>query len=211
LFINVSADHRKDDDRLRSVNAEIRVSGSAVVVPSLAHWENRFDGDTNGAEFVIERRSVSGLNGWFSYAWSDSRLHDVVTDERFAADFDQRHTVNTFVAYRWSGRTSLSARARYGSNFPIVGYIGQDADGYLLSSQRNGVRLPEYSRVDVRADRTFTHRKSRLTLFIEVVNVLNRENYRANSPGINITTRRVFDPIEPLFPLLPVAGVLIEF
>ena len=209
--INLSAYHRKDDDRLRSVNAEIRVSGSAVVIPSLAHWENRFDGNTNGAEFVIERRSVSGLNGWFSYTWSDSRLHDVVTDERFAADFDQRHTVNTFVAYRWSGRTSLSARARYGSNFPIVGYIGQDANGYLLSSQRNGVRLPEYSRVDVRADRTFTHRKSRLTLFIEVVNVLNRENYRANSPGINITTRRVFDPIEPLFPLLPVAGVLIEF
>ena len=59
--------------------------------------------------------------------------------------------------------------------------------------------------------RTFTYRKSRLTLFLELVNALNRDNFRANSAGVNLTTRRVFEPIEPLFPLLPVAGVLIEF
>ena len=95
-----------------------------------------------------------------------------------------------------AGRTSLSARMRYGSNFPIAGYIAQDADGYLLSAQRNGLRLPAYSRLDLRADRTFTYRKSRLTLFMEVVNAMNRDNYRANSPGINTVTRRVFEPLE---------------
>lgn len=79
-----------------------------------------------------------------------------------------------------------------------------------MSAQRNGVRLPAYSRLDLRADRTFTYRKSRLTLFVEVVNALNRDNYRPNSPGVTINTRRVFGPIEGLFPLLPVAGVLIE-
>jgi len=110
-----------------------------------------------------------------------------------------------------TANTSLSARMRYGSNFPIQGYIAEDSTGYLLSAQRNGLRLPAYSRLDLRADRTFTYRKSRLTLFIEVVNATNRDNYRANSPGINVSTRRVFGPIDPLFPLLPVAGVLVEF
>ena len=100
---------------------------------------------------------------------------------------------------------------RYGSNFPIVGYIEQDANGYLLSAQRNGIRLPAYSRLDLHADRTFTYRKSRLTLFIEVVNATNRDNYRPNSYFVNTNTRRAFEPIESLFPLLPVAGVLIEF
>ena len=119
--------------------------------------------------------------------------------------------MNAYVGYRWGGRTSLSARMRYGSNFPIQGYIGEDASGYVLSAQRNGLRLPAYSRLDLRADRTFTYRKSRLTLFLEVVNATNRDNYRANSPGININSRRVFGPIESLFPLLPVAGVLVEF
>ena len=82
---------------------------------------------------------------------------------------------------------------RYGSNFPIVGYVGQDANGYLLSSQRNGLRVPAYARLDLHADRTFTYRKSRLTLFLEVVNATNRDNYRPNSPGMNTGTRRVFE------------------
>ena len=33
--------------------------------------------------------------------------------------------MNTYVSYRWSGRTTLSMRMRYGSNFPIVGYVGR--------------------------------------------------------------------------------------
>jgi hypothetical protein len=39
----------------------------------------------------------------------------------------------------------------------------------------------------------------------------NHDNYRDNSPGIHFTTRRVFGPTEELVPLLPVAGILIEF
>ena len=100
---------------------------------------------------------------------------------------------------------------RYGSNFPIQGYIREVPDGYMLSDQRNGARLPEYARLDLRADRTFTFRKSRLTLFMEVVNAMNRDNFRPNTPFFNLTTRRAFEPTEKLFPLLPVAGILIEF
>ena len=84
-------------------------------------------------------------------------------------------------------------------------------DGYALSERRNGARLPAYSRLDLRADRTFTLRKSRLTLFLEVVNAMNRDNFRPNSPFFSIATRKVFEPTEKLFPLLPVAGLLIEF
>jgi hypothetical protein len=208
--------HRDDDDRLRFQDTEVRLENNRVVVPRNPHWENALDGRTNGVELLVERRSVNGLNGWLSYAWSKSDLTDARAgnpsgSETFAADFDQRHTVNAYIAYRWSGRTSLSARMRYGSNFPITGYIGQDANGYVLSDQRNGTRLPEYSRLDLRAERAFTYRKSRLTLFIEVVNATNHDNYRYNSPGINLTTRRIFGPTEELFPLLPVAGILLEF
>ena len=200
---------RDDDDRLRFLDTEARLANNRVVVPRNPHWENAIAGLTNGVELTMARKSVSGLNGWLSYAWSKSDLTD--PPETYAADFDQRHTVNAYVAYRWSGRTSLSARMRYGSNFPITGYIAQDANGYVLSTQRNGLRLPVYARLDLRADRAFTYRKSRLTLFIEVVNATNHDNYRYDSPGINLTTRRVFEPLDSLFPLLPVAGILIEF
>jgi hypothetical protein len=213
--VNLAGYHRRDADGLRAVNSEVRIVNNRVVLPANAHWENTLTGNTNGAEVVLERRSVSGLNGWLSYTWNDTQLEDAGglgrPAESFPSDYDQRHTVNAYVGYRWGGRTSLSARMRYGSNFPIQGYIAEDSSGYLLSDQRNGLRLPAYSRLDLRADRAFTYRKSRLTLFIEVVNATNRDNYRANSPGININTRRVFGPLDPLFPLLPVAGVLVEF
>jgi outer membrane receptor for ferrienterochelin and colicin len=213
--VNVTAFRRRDEDRLRVVNGEIRIENNRVVLPANAYWANVMTGETTGAEVVLERRSASGLNGWLSYSWNDSTLEDDARAghlyESFPSDFDQRHTVNAYMAYRWGGRTSLSLRYRYGSNFPITGYVGQDALGYTISAQRNGVRLPEYARLDLRADRTFTYQKSRLTLFVEVVNAMNRDNVRFNSPGYNTGTRRVFNPTEPLFPLLPVAGVLIEF
>jgi hypothetical protein len=200
---------------LRVVNGDIRIENNRVVLPSSPYFDNELSGNTNGAEIVLERRAVDGLNGWLSYAWGDSRLHDPGQGshpaETFAADFDQRHTVNGYVGYRWGGRTNLSARIRYGSNFPIAGYVGQDDISYTLSTQRNGVRMPEYVRLDLRGDRTFTYRKSRLTLFMEVVNATNHENFRLNGYSVNTNLRRVFDPIESVFPLLPVAGVLIEF
>lgn len=213
--VNLAIYRRHDEDGIRAVNAEYRIENNRVVVPDNPHFANALTGTTAGAELVLERRSVNGLNGWLSYAWNDSRLEDPRRAghlaESFPSDFDQRHTINAYAAYRWRGRTSLSARMRYGSNFPIQGYIGRDAAGYLLSTQRNGLRLPAYARLDLRADRTFTYRRSRLTVFIEVVNAMNRDNFRPNSPGININTRRVFEPTESLFPLLPVAGVLVEF
>ena len=203
---------RQDRDRLRFVDSEIRIENNRVVVPSLSNWQNRLNGESKGVELTVERRSANGLNGWLSYAWNTSELEDTSSGERFDADWDQRHTVNAYVAYRWSGRTSLSARVRHGSNFPIRGYIGATPQaGYVLSEQRNTLRVPAYTRLDIRADRSFTYRKSRLTLFIEAINATNRDNLRYDSPGVNLTTRRVFQPFETMFPLLPVAGVLIEF
>ena len=213
--LNVAAYHRRDDDLLRLVNADFRIENNRVVQPANPNWLNALTGDTNGAEVVLERRSANGLNGWLSYAWNDTQFEDAARaghlDETFPSDYDQRHTVNAYVAYRWGGRTSLSARMRYGSNFPITGYIGEDANGYVLSAERNGVRLPAYSRLDLRADRAFTYQKSRLTLFIEVVNATSHDNYREGGFSLNTNTRRIFGPLDSLFPLLPVAGVLIEF
>ena len=53
------------------------------------------------------------------------------------------------------------------------------------------MRLPSYSRVDLRANRTFNWSRKRLTLFAEVINVLNRDNVRFNPPGVNTATGRV--------------------
>jgi hypothetical protein len=204
--------HRDESDRLRVVNNEFRLVNGRIVGPTTTPYvDNVLDGDARGIELTLERRAVSGLTGWLSYAWGEARNTDVTTGESYWSDFDQRHTLNASVAFRWSERSAVSARYRFGSNFPLQGYFEPSGDFHALTSERNVGRLPVYSRLDVRADRAFTYRRSRLTLFVEVVNVLNRENVRKDSASLNPRTGMVFGLTEKLFPFLPSAGVLIEF
>ena len=210
--VNLSGYRRVERDRLRLGVSEPRVVGTGVVVPAPTGWANALDGRARGLELTVERRSTNGLSGWLAYAWGTHTETVAATGETFPGDYDQRHTLNAYGIYRWSGRTSLSARARLGSNFPLPGYYDYaDGDIYQLGTARNTERLPRYSRVDVRADRTFTRKTRRLTLFVEVVNALNRTNVGLAGPSINVRTRVVSGLVEDLFPLLPSAGLLIEF
>lgn len=86
-----------------------------------------------------------------------------------------------------------------------------DRVGYRVGAERNRLRLPDYSRLDVRAHRSFSIGRQRLTLFVEVINALTRENVRGTGPSINATTGFVGSLTESLFPLLPSAEILIEF
>ena len=210
--INLSAYRREERARLRLGMSEPRVVGAGVVVPAATGWANALDGRAQGLELTVERRSTNGLSGWFSYSTGRHTESVAATGETFAGDYDQRHTLNGYGIYRWSGRTSLSARARVGSSFPLPGYFTHlEGEQYTLGTARNTERLPTYARVDVRADRTFTRRSRRLTLFVEVVNAFNRSNVGMADPGINVRTRAVNGLVETLFPLLPSAGLLIEF
>jgi hypothetical protein len=82
---------------------------------------------------------------------------------------------------------------------------------YFVSASRNTVRVPVYSRLDIRADRTYQWGGRRLTLFGEVINVLNRENLRQVPPGIDGRTGRAFEPLGVMFPIVPSVGVTLEF
>jgi hypothetical protein len=92
-----------------------------------------------------------------------------------------------------------------------VGYFEQQGSRFFLSTDRNAVRVPAYSRLDVRASRAFNLRTRRLTLFVEVLNVLGRENVRATTPGVSFATHEAFGLFQSMIPRVPSAGLLIEF
>ncbi|HXG88875.1 MAG TPA: carboxypeptidase-like regulatory domain-containing protein [Vicinamibacterales bacterium] len=209
--VSATSYQRAESDRLRVINGEFRLVNNAIVRPSRAYIANVLDGTSRGLEFTLERRSQNGVSGWVSYAVGKSENTDVRTDETYAADWDQRHTLNANVAYRWSEKSSVAARYRYGSNFPLQGYYAPLGEIHVLTSERNIGRLPTYSRLDMRADRAFNFRRSRLTLFAEVVNVMKRDNFRTQGGSLDLRTGQIFGLTEKLFPLLPSAGILIEF
>ena len=187
------------------------VAGRLVRGSATAPYASRLDGHARGVELLVQRRDVNGLSGWLAYSLGASRYTDVVSNETFWSDVDQRHALNAYASYRVSPRWNLGAKLRLGSNFPVPGYYREDNGRYFISDRRNAERLPLYARLDVRASRTFTWARSRLTLFGEVINVLDRDNVRSNPPSIDSRTWSVTHLFETMIPIVPSAGLLIEF
>ena len=113
--------------------------------------------------------------------------------------------------YRVTDRLSAGARFRGGSNFPITGYWRQQGETYFVGPDRNALRVPRYARLDVRANRTFTWDRTRLTLFVEGINVLNRPNVRFALPSVNRRTFEATELLDTMVPLIPSVGILLEF
>jgi hypothetical protein len=205
--------YRRDEENfLRRFGAETRLVNGRVVRGSIStRYQNRLDGETRGVEILLQRRTPNGLSGWISYAYGRNRYEDRLNGESFRGDLDQRHTFNVYAFYRVSARTSVTGKLRLGTNFPAPGYYGGTEGSYVVVDRRNELGLPLYSRLDLRANRTFNWSRNRLTLFAEVMNVLNRDNVRISIPRVNSSTRSVTRLFESMIPIVPSAGILIEF
>jgi hypothetical protein len=188
-----------------------------------APWVNVLDGVAKGLEIVVRRGGTGAFSGWAGYALGRLEYRQAITGERFWADADQPHTLTLFGSYRLSSRMNISGRYRYGSNYPLIGYIGEPSRAlgvpptvdrrplfYGLDDERNTLRLPAYSRFDVRADRAFNWSKRRLLVFVEVANVLNHTNLRNAAYRVD-RAGRVFETTESLLPIVPSGGVVFEF
>jgi hypothetical protein len=213
IRLTVTGFHRTESDVLRRVGEE-RVdpeTGRFVPPSRFPEFAATLDGTSRGVDVSVMRRGSSGLTGWVAYTWAHTKHDDVVTGERFDADYDQRHTLNVVAAQRLSYRFSVNAKLRVGSNMPVIGYFsGTPPDALTLGTTRNQVRLPLYARLDVRANRTFTFDRGRLTLFVEVMNLLGRDNY-GQADGFVRSNLNAIGYVDRLIPFVPSAGFLIEF
>jgi hypothetical protein len=203
---------REDRHLVRLPDAEARAVDNTFVNASLtSRYQNALDGHARGIEWLVHRQTPNGFSGWASYALGFARYRDRISGETFWSDFDQRHTVNLYGNYRLSDRVSFSARFRAGSNFPTAGYWDQRGGVYYLGAERNTLRIPAYSRLDVRMNRAFAWERKRLTLFLEAINLLNADNVRFQLPSVNRRTLEATNLYEGMVPLIPSFGVLVEF
>lgn len=200
----------REDINLFFSLSEPRVVGNSVTFTEFP-FRNALSGHARGVELTLQRRSANKLAGWISYAYSSSELTDVGTALSFVSDTNQRHTVNVYGSYRFTETWNLSGAWRYGSGQPIPGFFRQVGSGYFLSTNRNLTRLPDYSRADLRLSKAFLFKKWKLTLTGEVINAMNRNNVRyAGFDGFGFDGR-VFGQLDRVLPILPSAGVVIEF
>ncbi len=208
----VTGFHRRETRILRATgeNRLDPILGTRIVEFPFPVFAPSLEGTSRGVDVTLMRRAASGPSGWVAYTWAHTRHHDTRTGETFDADLDQRHTLNVFAEQRLSYRFTVSAKLRTGSNMPIIGYFAGTPDALRLSTVRNEVRLPYYARLDVRATRTFTFDRRRLTLFVEVMNLAGRRNYGQADGSVRSNFETV-GFVERLIPFVPSMGILIEF
>ncbi len=213
IRLTVTGFHRDESHVLRRVGEERLdpVTGARVRPSTFPEYSASLDGTSRGLDVTFMRRGTSGLTGWVAYTYAHTEHHDTTTGEDFDTDYDQRHTLNVVATQRLSFRLSVSAKLRLGSNMPVIGYFaGSPPDSLTLGAARNQVRLPFYARLDVRANRTFTFDRGRLTLFVEVMNLLGRENL-GQTDGFVRANLQAVGYVERLIPFVPSVGFLIEF
>jgi hypothetical protein len=206
--------NRQDRDILYRPTYDPRiVNGQVFIPPAYPAWTNSIRGWARGFQVFLQRRAANNLTGWVAYAYGRSDSRDGFTGDRFVADYDQRHSVRVFASYRLRPTVNLSGKWIWGSGLPVRGYYQQLGPSlFALSTQRNVLRLPDYQRADFRINKAFIRNWGQLTLFAEVINFTNRDNVRFDDlNGYDTRTGVARLSFDKMFPVLPSAGVVIDF
>ena len=147
------------------------------------------DGKSYGIEFLI-RKNYGKLNGWLGYTYSRSFTkldgdfaEEIVNDgEYFPSNYDKPHDISLVTNYKLTQRFSLSSNFVYQTGRPVTvpvgNYIFNGAE-YVLYSDRNEYRIPDYFRLDIGVNIEGNHKLKKLAHSfwnISIYNVLGRNN-----------------------------------
>ena len=147
-----------------------------------------------GIEVFLKYDVGGRISWWFSYALA--RAEDNITDieydgllsartGKFPRINNQRHTVYADINYRPNDKWHFNLAWQYYVGWPRTNYhyaFQTLPDGalhfYQVHEEFNGVEYPAYHRMDLRTNRHFQAGKSRITTFVHLINLYNRENLR---------------------------------
>ena len=161
-------------------------------------------GYSEGVELFVEKRLTSKLYGQGNLSFSRTR-HAGLDRVLRPGSFDYPFVFNLLGGYRLSPRWEVSTRLSFLSGRPFTPY-----DQAVSTAQRRGVydltrvnaeRAPDYGRVDIRVDRTFSVGGQPLNLFFGVQNVTNRRNF-ASYNWNRRTNSQQFGEQQGVFPVL---------
>jgi hypothetical protein len=193
-------------------------------VPSTERFSSTGRGRGYGIETWLRHEVTAHFYGWLAYtlSWAEETGPDAEQMATGAAPlsgpsasntyhpgpYDQRHNLIAVASYMRGG-WQLGARYRLTSGRPTRTVTGSfyDADfgGYTPEATPASSRLPLFSQLDVRIERTFTFDFWTLGVYLDVQNVFNSENpesyvydyrYRQQAPVRGL----------PVFPVLGLRG-----
>jgi hypothetical protein len=203
--------NRVERDVLRAPDLQPRLVQGFVLDPqSPSRYRNSLRGTSRGIDMLAARDSAARFSGWIAYTYASSRQADVSTEETFWGDFDRRHALNAAGVFRIARETSVGIVFRGASSVPLPGYFDVSDGRLFVGARRNEIRLPPYMRLDTRIQQTFLSSRHHVTVFGEILNVLNRPNHGAAEGFIQQLTGEALGFSQPLIPRRASIGIEIH-
>lgn len=183
--------------------------------------------EASGAELYLKYDRGGKLSFWTSYAlaYAEEDVRNLIyRDELFTLDdpiipnrYDQRHTFFLDVNYRPNRNWRFNVSWQFHSGWPYSRQVLRSRelpDGrmeyYTEYEQLYGSNFPPYHRLDIQINRHFYFSQSRISVFLAVINLYNRDNirnivynWRLGSNGVPYLEEEQ----EYWFPLLPSLGI----
>ena len=192
------------------------------IIPELQADRVRLDpskGRARGVELSADR-SVGSWNWWASYTWS--KVTDRIDGDNVSRSWDQRHAVQGGFGWHNDKGWNFSMAASVHSGWPSTDLAlvpdGVDEDGepqfIAVPGPRNAEQYSTFASLDLRLSRRFDVKRGTLLAFVEVSNVLNRDNVCCRDWDIEddeAGNEFLEDSQDYWLPLLPAIGILWEF
>ncbi len=216
----------RDSINLANLGADFNVVGNEPI-------SSFGEGRAYGAEFLIQRRSKSGLYGIISYTLAWSQFKDK-NGEYVASSWDSRHTVSLTAGKKLPKNWEIGAKWRLVTGRP---YTPDDVQRSLLITnwdvrgialpnynQLNTQRLSNFNQFDIRVDKVWYKKKWSLNLYLDIQNFFNAKYFGpetliaaqdANGQPIvdpNNTNSYLQDSIpNETGTVLPTIGIILDF
>ena len=189
------------------------------------------EGDAYGIEFFLNKQ-IGNLSGWIGYtlAWTTRTFAELNFGKPFPPRYDRRHDISVVLSYQFNKKWEIGAAWVYGTgqaySMPTGSYTFDDNpfsnsdyyDDRYQYSDRNGVRLPAYHRLDLNFMYKSTFFGLPSTLSINIYNAYDRRNpfawyiydtYNFNVGGEFEKTKKLKQ--FTLFPIIPSFGYSVKF
>ena len=175
---------------------------------------NNGTGWGKGLDINLTKRLVNKIHGQIGYSYIEIKRNDKDGTGEYDFAFSQPHQFNFMLSYKASKHWLFSMKYRYATGKPKDNYIIHrdvlNNTGYLRYSKelvgRNELRLPDFTSLDLRANYNFKFKTATMTIFVDIVNVFNKQI--PNSESFNaITGQNYFDGLA----IFPTGGMKFEF
>jgi TonB family protein len=176
--------------------------------PAAPRYLSEGKGRIYGLELLLRAKLGERFRGFVAYTFQRSLRTDRPGEGERRFDFDQPHILTVLGTWVWNPRWTFGARFRLVSGNPDTPVTGSvydaAADVYVpLYGPTNSTRLGAFHALDLRADRTWTFDRWKLSAYLDVQNVYNRGNPEGWQYRYDYRERT---PLTGL-PILPILGL----